>query len=154
VVSKNAGNPLTIRRIRKMDNRKSQERTEFNSISWTTENERKIVFWDCDKDTENLVWTKFDDAVYYWVKNCEEDLPETLMVYGFAPVEVPSPEKELADFLIDKFNEDSSDPDFRSFASEIMQNMVAAVFLLHQCERVCEVEINLPGWTKEDLKNG
>lgn len=49
----------------------------------------KVKFWTCDDSAELLTATEIEEAVANWADDRDDPLPETVIVYGFAPNELP-----------------------------------------------------------------
>lgn len=74
---------------------------------------RRVVYWTCDEEAERLTATTVEQAVRKWAVDHVGPLPETVTVYGHAPV-VPNPlryEGTLLDALIEWLDDEYGDPD-------------------------------------------
>lgn len=62
-----------------------------------------IKYWTTNRDIERLKWESIVDAIEEWADDALADgdeMPDKIKVYGFNPMELPTPEK-LADSGVD-----------------------------------------------------
>lgn len=74
-----------------------------------------VKFWTTDDSDEILSHTEIGEAVERWADDIHPDpIPETVTVYGFAPMEV-FPAEQIADYVLDNIldylDEDLGNPD-------------------------------------------
>jgi hypothetical protein len=112
------------------------------------ESKREPKFWTCRRDEERLSADCVEDAMDEWVDHLFPDpLPETVTVYGFAPMELPSVEKlagRAVDYLLELLDEEYGDPEGDpgeptakiKAAAEAFATILRAEYRAYTCEEV------------------
>lgn len=76
---------------------------------------REATFWSCEEGQERLIHTTIKDAIEDYVDQMYPDTaPESLKVYGYAPMEVTDVEwhsRWVLDKLLIRLDEEYGDPD-------------------------------------------
>jgi len=118
----------------------------------------KAKFWDCRGD-ERLTHTGMDDAIEDYLSD-GGDIPETLEVRGFAPMELPAADviaQSVLEHVFEFMFEDLLDPEADvkdSITTEIREAATAFAEVVHReytpwaCEVVCTGTVNVKDWVK------
>lgn len=115
---------------------------------------RTPQLWSCNRDEEQLRATTIADAVDEWYGWSTEPVPEHVVVYGFAPVELPRAEHfmsgDLLEIILERLDEDHGNPEEYTEPTEGMKEaermFVRAVldeYHVWQCEQVCEKRVRV-----------
>lgn len=122
-----------------------------------SDDESAAEFWDCSRDGEQLTWTTIAEAVADHVDNIvwPDPLPETVTVYGFATMGLPSADRiassvldELTGWLDDKYGDqidgDPTEipPELRA-AALVFAEAVRAHYPVWSCEQVAQREVRV-----------
>lgn len=101
-----------------------------------SETKREAQFWSCREDDEYLSHETIEEAVEAWADDLHPGpLPETVTVYGFARMELPTTERlasEALARLLEWMDEEYGDP---HGATEPTPTMEAAAFAFAQTFR-------------------
>ncbi len=126
-----------------------------------TDEKRQVVFWECHQNAEVLHHETKNEAIENYLDGIDlEDEEETVLVYGFARMVAPKPNKSDADYVV----EDWFETHWEEFIGEDVpditarMNEAALTFLtvLHDefvpwaCEEIESDEINVADWIKEN----
>jgi hypothetical protein len=101
---------------------------------------REVVFWDCRDDREQLIHDSIGEAVYAWADERDGPLPETVTVYGFARMELPSEERiaeTVLEHLIERIDEDYGNPDDWAKPTEAMLTAAREFARVFRAEYEC-----------------
>lgn len=125
--------------------------------------QREPKFWATSNDCEELYFTEIEECLEDFVDNCEEGVPESIMVYGYAEL-IPN-KPFLADAVLSNLLEDYIDdmygsPDEYTKATEGMKEaskqFIEAVlkeYKVWQCEIVERKIVTIRDYiTVEDTK--
>jgi len=137
-----------------------------------TTNERDIVFWDCDDNTERLRHMDQFEAIIdalvgrmvpgmtpeRVLSTLRDAFGETITVYGFARMAMPTLERFL-DMLMDWLNNDlelgdlnGADPpsDGLKAAARVFHEAMLSEYEPWGCEIVTKEEVNIEQWIREN----
>jgi hypothetical protein len=121
----------------------------------TVAEKREPKYWTCDRGTERLYHTTIHDAVVDWWDQLDPDdprggtMPETVTVYGFAPMEVDQARwsNYALDTVLEAMEEEYGDPDgisvndptaaMREAACTFLRSILAE-YRVWGCEEVCQ----------------
>jgi len=120
------------------------------------------AFYDCVEREERLTYSDPDSAIEAYLDDLDGQIPESLTVYGFAPVSVEDEgRRRLADWalrsLLESLDDDAfGDPEEASKPTEAMR-VVARAFVdavleeykVWHCEKVGEFTIDAHAWVRE-----
>jgi hypothetical protein len=116
---------------------------------------RAVRFWDCGEDNELLSHTEISEAVEAWADSIHPaPLPETVTVYGFAPMELPSASSlatDVLDHILESLDEELADPDGNGTkpteamrdAALVFAEAIRAEYEPWFCERVTKVVVRV-----------
>lgn len=120
------------------------------------------AFWDCSDACERLTDTTIADAVCRWADDLHPaPVPETVTVYGWNPLTLPSDEK-LADELLDQWVE-HMDENFGPIedSTEVTQGMKAAALVfvaafraeyhVWRCKPVTKIDARVADYYSESV---
>ncbi len=124
--------------------------------------DRKIVLWGAE-DQEQLTHTEMDDAIESALDGMDDinNLPETLVVCGFARMELPSAEHlatHALERILEELDEEHCDPD-GNYTEETEYMKKAAIrfatsvldeYTSWACEIVKRETIDVKKWIKEN----
>lgn len=127
---------------------------------------KEIAYFTCDDAGEELTYTDTDEAIEVFLSHLFEpyshgikDLPETITLYGFEPMEVIPSGCNPLECLLDDLDEEYGNPEGRStVATEKMKAaekvFIAAVVAEYHPwahERTWECEVDVEAWVKENM---
>ena len=121
--------------------------------------EKGVDFWD-QKDTELLQYTDLDEAIEGVLDalDSEEELPETLSIWGYVRMEAVVDPKDVLNGILDDLDVDLSDPDGDGTertkkmeeAAEVFCKVVVSEYFVWACEPVLEKTINVAEWIRKN----
>lgn len=128
-------------------------------------NEREPKFWTCLEDPERLYHTDIGEAVVEYCEDIHPDQPpETVKVYGYAPVPKPDPERWARGYhverLLEDLDEEHGDPDTYTEPTEAMKaaevafvRAVLAEYKVWTCEIVATETVRVLDHVDADWLN-
>ena len=112
-------------------------------------------FWTCNEHAELLRHVDYEEAVQEWVEDLwPEELPETLVVYGFAPIDLSGVDvdaERVLEHLLESMDEEYGDPDgsytiateSMKAAAEVFVETIYAEYDTWACVKVCEKTVRV-----------
>lgn len=115
--------------------------------------DRAPKLWGCPDD-ENLYHTDQDDLIEAILDGMPDPLPEKITIAGFSPMELNLNPGDVLDSLLERLDEDFSNPNGdATVATEKMKEaekaflaVIKAEYDVWTCKEVCRKEINVEDW--------
>ena len=106
--------------------------------------DRKPMYWTCEKDAESFWAQTIDDAILDYINNgFEPDSEENITVYGYAPLverQCCQPLRELLECLDDEYAYDTpTEPNGAMMdAEKAFVDVILREYIPRQCDLVAE----------------
>lgn len=118
--------------------------------------------WSVNPDVERLIHTDIGSAIEEWFDDFDGDvIPETVTVHGFAPMDLPKPERiagQILEQVLERLDEDYSDPDGDStVADQVMKDAaltcakaILGAYRVWTCEKVSEEVVKVRDYISDE----
>jgi hypothetical protein len=124
-----------------------------------TKPEREVEFWGPD-DAERLIHTDMDSAIESMLDDLPgKPFPEKIIVYGYAKREVETFHPFVLDYCLERLDEEYGDHDGGDYteatdamkeAEKVFLEVIKKEYIPQTCEPVCQKEIIVMDWIKEN----
>jgi hypothetical protein len=116
----------------------------------------EIKFWTANEDQERLTCTSIKEAVDEWADDAladDAEMPEKITLYGFNPMQLPTPEcmaDSVLEYIAERLDDDYGDPDgygltdlsdSKEKAVELMKSIYAG-YHVWAAEQVKTIEVD------------